>query len=119
MQIRDHLAQNYADIYTPEVLAALAFMAGFNGEQEQLMTERIERRNARIRARRPIGFLDPDARIPGTDIRVQDARDGKCLSINSHDLVQDNHSGRQCVECNIREIRLLVSWNQFAKSVEP
>ena len=43
----------------------------------------------------------------------------KCLSINSHDLVQDNHSGRQCVECNVREIRLLVSWYQFAKSVEP
>ncbi len=35
------------------------------------------------------------------------------------DFVQDNHSGRQCVECNVREIRLLVSWYQFAKSVEP
>lgn len=79
MQIRDNLAQDYADIYTPEVLAALAFMAGFNDEQQQLMAERIERRNARIRARRPIGFLDPDARIPGTDIRVQDARDGKFI----------------------------------------
>ena len=33
MQIRDNLAQDYADIYTPEVLAALAFMAGFNDEQ--------------------------------------------------------------------------------------
>ena len=79
MQIRDNLAQDYADIYTPEVLAALAFMAGFNDEQQQLMAERIERRNARIRARRPIGFLDPNARIPGTDIRVQDARDGKFI----------------------------------------
>ena len=79
MQIRDNLAQDYADIYTPEVLAALAFMAGFNDEQQQLMAERIERRNARIRARRPIGFLDPNARIPGTDIRVQDARDGRFI----------------------------------------
>ena len=43
----------------------------------------------------------------------------KCLSINNHDLVQDNHSSRQCVECNIREIRLLVSRYQFAKPVEP
>ena len=79
MQIRDNLAQDYADIYTPEVLAALAFMTGFNGEQQRLMAERIERRAARIRERRPIGFLDPDARIPGTDIRVQDARDGKFI----------------------------------------
>ena len=79
MQIRDNLAQDYADIYTPEVLAALAFMAGYNDEQQRLMAERIERRNARIRERRPIGFLDPDARIPGTDIRVQDARDGRFI----------------------------------------
>ena len=59
MQIRDNLAQDYADIYTPEVLATLAFMAGFNDEQQRLMAERIERierRNARIRERRPIGF---------------------------------------------------------------
>lgn len=34
----------------------------------------------------------------------------KYLSINSYDLVQDNHSGRQGVECNVREVRLLVSW---------
>ena len=79
MQIRDNLAQDYADIYTPEVLAALAFMAGFNGEQQRLMAERIERRAARIRERRPIGFLDPDAGIPGTDIRVQDARAGRFI----------------------------------------
>ena len=79
MQIRDNLAQDYADIYTPEVLAALAFMAGFNDEQQQLMAERIERRAARIRERRPIGFFDPNARIPGTDIRVQDARDGRFI----------------------------------------
>ena len=33
MQTRDILAQDYAAIYTPEVLAALTFMAGFNDEQ--------------------------------------------------------------------------------------
>ena len=32
----------------------------------------------------------------------------KCLSINNHDLVQDNYSSRQCVECNVLEIRLIV-----------
>ena len=67
MQIRDNLTTQYADIYTPETMAALAVMAGFNDEQKRLMAERIERRAARIRERRPIGFLAPEALIPGLD----------------------------------------------------
>jgi len=87
LQIRDDLAQRYADIYTPEVLAALAFMAPFNSEQKRLMAERTARRNARIRNRLKIGFLDPDGVIPGTGIRVQDARDGKFVgAVIPHDL---------------------------------
>ena len=87
LQIRDDLAQQYADVYTPEVLAALAFMAPFNAEQKRLMTERTERRNARIRNRLRIGFLDPEGVTPGTGIRVQDARDGKFVgAVIPHDL---------------------------------
>src|SRR4029077_6669050 len=37
---------------------------------------RIERRSARARNRKRIGFLDPDAWIARTKIKVQDARDG-------------------------------------------
>lgn len=77
LQIRDNLAQQYADVYTPEALAALTFMARFNAGRKRLMQERIERRRERIQERRPLTFLDPSTLIPGTDIRVQDARDGK------------------------------------------
>ena len=77
LQIRDGLAREYADIYTPEALTALRFMARFNAEQKRMMTERTQRRAKRIKERHPIGFLAPDAEIKGTGIRVQDARDGK------------------------------------------
>ena len=87
LQIRGNLATEYADVYTAEVLAALGFMARFNDEQKRLMSERTQRRAARIRDRRPMTFLDPDAEIKGTGIRVQDARDGKFVgAVIPHDL---------------------------------
>lgn len=87
LQIRDNLAQEYADIYTPAALAALAFMAQFNQEQQALMSRRHQRRAARIRERRPLTFLDAQALIAGTDIKVQDARDGKFIgACIPHDL---------------------------------
>ena len=87
LQIRGNLATEYADVYTAEVLAALGFMTRFNDEQKRLMSERTQRRAARIRDRRPIAFLDPDAEIKGTGIRVQDARDGKFVgAVIPHDL---------------------------------
>ena len=45
LQIRDNLAQEYSDVYTPDVIAALTLMAQFNAAQKQLMNERIRRRN--------------------------------------------------------------------------
>ena len=87
LQIRDNLAQRYPDVYTPEVLAALGFIAQFGPEQKRLMNERIARRQDRIRNRRPLAFLEPTAVIPGTDIRVQDARDGRFVGSEiPHDL---------------------------------
>jgi malate synthase len=41
-----------------------------------LMEKRIKRRAERARNRQSIAFLDPEATIPRTNIRVQDARDG-------------------------------------------
>lgn len=79
LQIRDNLAQEYSDVYTPEVIAALTFMAQFNAEQKQLMKERIRRRNDRILNKKSLDFLDPSSVIPGTEILVQDARDGKFI----------------------------------------
>jgi malate synthase len=79
LQIRDNLAQEYSDVYTPDVIAALTLMAQFNAAQKQLMNERIRRRNDRILNKKPLDFLDPSAVIPGTEILVQDARDGKFI----------------------------------------
>jgi malate synthase len=87
LQIRDNLAKQYSDVYTPEVLAALTFMAQFDGPQKQLMNERIRRRQDRIRNKQPLGFLDPTTVIRGTEIPVQDARDGKFVGSEiPHDL---------------------------------
>jgi isocitrate lyase len=76
IRIRDSLKVEYADVYTPEALAALEALSGFNLEQKALMTKRIELRARRFRDREPIGFLDPEGYIPRTRIKVQDARDG-------------------------------------------
>ncbi|HKI50532.1 MAG TPA: malate synthase [Geothermobacteraceae bacterium] len=87
LQIRDDLATEYADIYTPEALAVITHMAQFNDEQKRLMRERTERRTARIKHRQPLTFLDPESEIKGTGIKVQDARDGKFVgAVIPHDL---------------------------------
>lgn len=76
LEIRDGLAQSYRDVYTPEALAALAALAKFNPRQKSLMAKRTQRRRHRIHNNQPIAFLDPNQTIPGTNITVQDARDG-------------------------------------------
>ena len=75
--IRDNLADSYPDIYTTEAIAVMASLARFNADQKRLMEKRIERRLARIEKRRRISFLNPEDRIPGTDLSVQEAREGK------------------------------------------
>ena len=77
IQIRDDLQQEYADVYTPQALQALAFMSRFSAEQKRLMQERTERRLTRMKQKHPITFLDPDAEIKGTGIKVSDAREGR------------------------------------------
>ncbi len=87
LQIRDHLAEQYAAIYTPEALAALGFLSRYNAERNRLMFERSQRRAARIKKHERITFLDPEAEIKGTGIKVQDARDGKFVgAVIPHDL---------------------------------
>ncbi len=87
LQIRNNLAAEYSDIYTPQALAALSHMAQFNTEQKRLMDERTKRRLVRMRDRQAIGFLPAEAEIKGTGIKVQDARDGKFVGTSiPHDL---------------------------------
>lgn len=75
-EIRSNLQQTYSDVYTPEALRALSALAPFNKEVKKAMAERTERRKQRIRQKQRITFLDPESFIPGTEIKVQDARNG-------------------------------------------
>jgi malate synthase len=79
LELRDGVLDAYPDVYTPAALAALEALAPFDHDRRRVMAERIARRLERARSSRPISFLDADAVIPGTEIRVQDARDGSFI----------------------------------------
>jgi malate synthase len=66
----------YGDVCTPEALTAIETLAPFNVRRREVMDRRIARRTERSRAKRRIEFLDPDSTIPGTTLRVRDAREG-------------------------------------------
>jgi len=76
LEFRHLLRRDYSDVWTREAVAACEALAPLNRERLRLMTERIERRRVRAREGRRIDFLDPQGLIPGSDIRVQDARAG-------------------------------------------
>jgi malate synthase len=76
LEIRGNLQNDYRDVYTHEALAALEALAHLDKDRQQLMRARIERRNTRARNKQRISFLDPNATIGRTRIKVQDARDG-------------------------------------------
>jgi malate synthase len=85
--IRDNLHETYSDVYTREALEALSTLAHFNKEIKQAMNERIKRRAERQKQKKRIEFLDPESFIPRTNIKVQDARDGKFEgAVIPHDL---------------------------------
>src|SRR5947209_13596354 len=76
MAIRGNLANAYADVFTPEAVAALEALAGLDADRKALMAARVERRAARARHRQRITFLDPKATIGRTRLEVEDARAG-------------------------------------------
>jgi malate synthase len=75
--IRANLQKTYSDIYTTEVLDALSALAHFNKDVKEIMNARIRRRADRQLQKKRITFLDGTSNIPGTNIKVQDARDGR------------------------------------------
>ncbi|HXU81402.1 MAG TPA: malate synthase [Polyangia bacterium] len=77
LQIRGSLERSYADVYTPQALGALAALAPLEAQRRELMAARIQRRAARAREKKRIGFLDAGATIGGTTVTVADARAGK------------------------------------------
>ena len=87
LEFQRGVIEAYPDIYTAEALAALSALAGFNEDRRELMALRTRRRRERAAARQRIGFLDPQASIGRTSIKVQDARDGNFVgSVIPHDL---------------------------------
>jgi malate synthase len=77
LEWRESVLREYPDVWTPEAVAACEALAPLNRDRLRLMTERLERRRRRAQEGRRIEFLDPDTLVPGTAIRVQDARDGR------------------------------------------
>jgi len=77
LEFRDGLLAAYADVLTPAALDALEALAPLDRARREVMATRNERRRVRAREGRPIGFLDPEALIERTDIRVGDAREGR------------------------------------------
>lgn len=76
LQIRSGVEAAYPDVYTPEAQRALHALAPLAADRAALMTARTQRCLERIRAKKPIPFLDPGATIGRTQIKVQDARSG-------------------------------------------
>ena len=64
LEIRSRLKESYDDLFTPQVMAALTFLAGFNTAQKAVMSSRMQRRAQRALGRHPINFLDPNTWIP-------------------------------------------------------
>ena len=77
IEIRHAAQAAYSDVYTPEAIDALRALAPLDDDRRAVMASRIDRRRARAAGGQRIAFLDPQATIARTNIRVQDARDGR------------------------------------------
>ena len=61
LEIRNGLEKAYADVFTPEAVAALEALASLDADRKAVMAARIERRATRARNQQRIAFLDPQA----------------------------------------------------------
>jgi malate synthase len=87
LEIRPVALEKYPDVFTKAALDALHALAPLDDDRKAVMSARLARRAGRIRNRERIRFLDPDAVIARTSIRVQDARDGTFVGSEiPHDL---------------------------------
>ncbi len=75
--LRNGLEASYPDVYTKEAITAMEVLVPFDERRKSLMTGRMRRRTQRSVERQRIGFLAADSVIPGTTIRVRDARAGR------------------------------------------
>src|SRR5262252_1558160 len=86
-EIRGNLENEYQDVFTREAVEAIEALAKFDTERKAVMAGRTARRATRFRNKERIKFLDPNATIGRTNIKVQDARDGNFVGSEiPHDL---------------------------------
>lgn len=76
LEYRSGVRERYPDLFTTDAVTALEALAPFNRDRLDVMARRTRRRAERARTGTRIDFLDPDALIPRTDVRVADARAG-------------------------------------------
>ena len=77
LEYRNGLLDRYPDVLTPRARATLKALAPLNRDRLGVMAARTARRAARARDGRRLQFLDLDALIPRTQVRVGEAREGK------------------------------------------
>jgi malate synthase len=77
LEIRSSARTAYPDVFTRDTVDALRALAPLDEERKAVMAARIARRSARTASRTPLQFLDPSSPIARTNVRVQDARDGR------------------------------------------
>jgi malate synthase len=88
IEIRAAARSEYSDVFTKEAVDALHTLAPLDDDRRAIMEARIERRASRAAARQRISFLDPGSLIPRTNIRVQDAREGRFTGSDIPDDLQ-------------------------------
>src|ERR1051325_7974657 len=76
LEIRANLETVYPDVLTAEAIAALETLAPLDADRQAVRRARVARGAERARNKQRIDFLDPNATIARTTIKVQDARDG-------------------------------------------
>jgi malate synthase len=76
LQVRSTVEQEYGDVFTPEVHAAMAALSPLDRDRKAIMAARMQRRAGRAASQERIAFLDPGSLIPRTTITVRDARAG-------------------------------------------
>jgi malate synthase len=77
LTINGTLKADYNDVYTEEALAAMEALSPFNKDIKAAMNARILRRQDREKKKVMLDFLPSGDLIERTNIKVQDARDGK------------------------------------------
>jgi hypothetical protein len=120
LEIRGNLKSAYPDVFTPEAVAALEALAGLDADRKQVMAARIERRGVRARNKERIAFLDPQATIARTKIKVQEARDGadRLLYVSMGEAGSENKAqdtlARKCFTADSRKARNLPRWRSVS-----